>query len=62
MSSTGTGASQINVPVSSEISLDSRNRNNNVDPTSTGNGKYFTIFVLNKSVYVKTKSANRLLQ
>ena len=52
MSSTGTGASQINVPVSSEISLDSRNRNNNVDPTSTGNGKYFTIFVLNKSVYV----------
>ena len=60
MSSTGTGASQINVPVSSEISLDSRNRNNNVDPNSAGNGKYFTIFVLNKSVYVK--SANRLLQ
>ena len=39
MSSTGTGASQIDVPVSSEISLDSRNRNNNVDANSTGNGK-----------------------
>ena len=52
MSSTGTGASQINVPVSSQISLDSRNRNNNVDPNSAGNGKYFTIFILNKSVYV----------
>ena len=39
MSSTGTGASQIDVPVSSEISLDYRNRNNNVDANSTGNGK-----------------------
>ena len=39
MSSTGTSASHINVPISSDVSSDSRNRNNNnVDHTSTERG------------------------
>ena len=43
MSSTGTSASHINVPVSSDTVSDSTNRNNNVDPTTTERGKKYTI-------------------
>ena len=40
MSSTRTSASQINAPVSSDVSSDSRTRTNNVEPDLTGNGMY----------------------
>ena len=40
MSSTRTSVSQINAPVSSDVSSDSRTRTNNVEPDLAGNGMY----------------------